>query len=606
MRFSSNLALLVVSLSPNLGLVAACARPPASPTDTAASAPAPIATNAAPVHSSATATTTAPPIASDAATTGTDGPDVARARENALAQLFTWENLDKATFERARREHRFILLHCAAAWCHFCHVMEEVTYRNPEVGKLLRDRFIAVKVDIDARPDIEARYGDWGWPATIVFSPEGDEIGKMRGFIPPDAMLETLTAVDRAARIETSNDGEPGATSAPVDALPWLLARSTRDLRSYYDANLGGWGMRQKTPFGENIEYEVRASRTDPDALERALFSIAAQRTLIDPVWGGIYQYSVGGTWAKPHFEKLMTMQAANLDAYASAYEKTKRADVLADAHDIVRYVDRFLTSPDGAFYTNQDADVGAHDEHARFVTGHAYYAMDEKGRLAAGQPWIDTHVYAYENGLMIAALVDLARTAGDDAALAHARRAGDALLATHVDPAGAVAHDPQNDYVRFLADAASLGRACAMLYQATHDAHYRDAALHIEARMVETLLDPATGAFFEHTVDPDAEGAFQRRQHPFRPNVLAARFLAALESISGKKTYGDIGRRALAAISTPVALEDQGRILGSYLLALDELGAAPAATKVPTSKSTPAPKPPPTKPEAKPASATK
>jgi uncharacterized protein YyaL (SSP411 family) len=130
------------------------------------------------------------------------------------------------------------------------------------------------------------------------------------------------------------------------------------------------------------------------------------------------------------------------------------------------------------------------------------------------------------------------------------------------------------------------------MLYEATHDAHYRDAAVHIEARMVETLLDPATGAFFEHTVDSDAEGAFQRRQHPFRPNVLAARFLAALGSITGKKTYGDLGRRALAAVSTPVALDDQGRILGSYLLALDELGAAPAAAKVPSAKPVPTAKP--------------
>ncbi len=591
MRFSSNLALLVVSQS--LGLSAACTRPPASPNTAPAPGPAPVASVAlvAPI---ATGAPSLPPAMApnDDATSGTDGPDVAHARETAPEQLFNWETFDKATFDRARREHRFILLHCAAAWCHFCHVMEEVTYRNPEVGKLLRDRFIAVKVDIDARPDIEERYGDWGWPATIVFSPDGDEVGKMRGFIPPDAMLETLMAVNRAARVETSNDGEPGAASAPVDALPWLFLRGTRDLASYYDRALGGWGMRQKTPLGEDIEFEVRASTTDPDALGRASFSIERQRALIDPVWGGIYQYSVGGTWAKPHFEKLMTMQAANLDAYASAYEKTKRPDVLTDAHDIVRYVDRFLTSPDGTFYTNQDADVGAHDEHARFVTGHAYYAMDEKGRLAAGVPWVDTHVYAYENGLMIAALVDLARVAGDDAALARARRAGDSLLATHVDGTGAVAHDPQNGHVRFLADAASLGRACAVLYEATHDAHYRDAAVHIEARMVETLLDPAPGAFFEHTVDPDAEGAFQRRQHPFRPNVLAARFLAALESITGKKTYGDIGRRALAAVSTPVALDDQGRILGGYLLALDELGAARAAA--PDGKSIPVAKPAP------------
>src|SRR5690606_8267431 len=97
-----------------------------------------------------------------------------------------------------------ILLHGAAVWCHWCHVMEAVTYRDPEVGALLKQRFIAIRVDIDSRPDIEQRYTEWGWPATIVFDPEANEIGKYRGFIRPAELLGILRGAGAAASIDNT------------------------------------------------------------------------------------------------------------------------------------------------------------------------------------------------------------------------------------------------------------------------------------------------------------------------------------------------------------------------------------------------------------------
>src|ERR1700733_975716 len=93
-----------------------------------------------------------------------------------------WAALEPATFTRAQAEKRFVVIDGAAEWCHWCHVMEATTYHDPEVRKLLEARFIAVKVDVDSRPDFEERYSAWGWPATVLMTADGQEIGKYRGY----------------------------------------------------------------------------------------------------------------------------------------------------------------------------------------------------------------------------------------------------------------------------------------------------------------------------------------------------------------------------------------------------------------------------------------
>ena len=89
-----------------------------------------------------------------------------------------WQPWSNAVFTQARAEHKFVLLDLEAVWCHWCHVMDDVTYRDPTVIRLLNQRYILVKVDQDSRPDISNRYQDYGWPATVVFSDHGSEIVK--------------------------------------------------------------------------------------------------------------------------------------------------------------------------------------------------------------------------------------------------------------------------------------------------------------------------------------------------------------------------------------------------------------------------------------------
>jgi uncharacterized protein YyaL (SSP411 family) len=513
-----------------------------------------------------------PPAAGGLTRPGTPAEvDVAKARQRGRAQLFEWADWSAETFERARREGRLLLVHGAAEWCHWCHVMEATTYRDPEVGALLRDGFVAVRVDVDSRPDIEERYEDWGWPATVILSSDAQELGKYRGYLPPAEMLGILRTA-KVARTPQPTPLFPAERAAAVEALPFIGAHYAHEMDAYYDEREGGWGMRQKAPVGENAVFEIRRHRRgDPGALARALFSHERQAALIDPVWGGIYQYSAGKTWKQPHYEKLMTYQAANLWAYADAYAQSGDARMLAHERAIAGYLDRFLSGPDGAFYVSQDADVGAHDPAARFVDGDVYYRLGDAERRRLGMPRIDDHVYAEENGLAIAALAALHDATGDATVLARAERAASRVLASHVDAGGRVVHDAEAPGgVHHLADAAVLGFALARLGASSADgARFREAAAAI-ARFLEHELLDTDGAFWGHTPDPNAFGVFAQRRKPFLGNVYAARLFAAIGGDDGLAK----ARRTLAAISRPDALRERGRMIGIYLVALDEAGA--------------------------------
>ena len=110
-----------------------------------------------------------------------DDVNIALARASGRQRAFAWREFGPEAFAEAAREGRSILIHGAAEWCHWCHVMEETTYKDPRVGEILRDRFVTIRVDIDSRPDLEERYEEWGWPATIVLDPHAEELAKYRG-----------------------------------------------------------------------------------------------------------------------------------------------------------------------------------------------------------------------------------------------------------------------------------------------------------------------------------------------------------------------------------------------------------------------------------------
>ncbi len=502
----------------------------------------------------------------------------------APGEKLPWATFDAATFAKARAEHRFVVLDGAAEWCHWCHVMEATTYHDASVRSLLEAKFIAVKVDVDARPDVEERYAEYGWPATVIFSPEGEELGKYRGYIAPGAFAEILRAV-----VSAKSDGKESASDAaitraiaggkgplPEDEIAWIARATELALADLYDDDAGGWGRMQKAAIAVDNAWALSRARAGDDATKtRVLFTLDAQRRLLDPVWGGIYQYSAASDWEHPHFEKLMTFQAGALDNYADAYALTHDAKWLTCAKAMRGYVDRFLTSPEGGFYATQDADLNAHAEPgsgARFLTGHEYYVLDDAHRRALGIPRVDAHEYGKENGLAIAAYVTLAQAANDPTALATATRAATRILATHGTARGGIAHDadPKASALH-LADSAAFGLALMRLYEATGARAWLDEATKIADFMARDLVDPKSGGFFGSTIDPDAVGVFAARRKPFEDNVTAIRFFARVAKATNDAKYEAVIANALRAIATPDAIQARGRMIGDFLLALDE-----------------------------------
>src|ERR1700744_5527021 len=129
-----------------------------------------------------------------------------------------WQPWSDAAFAQARKEHKFVLLDLEAVWCHWCHVMDDVTYRDPVVTRLLQQRYVLVKVDQDSRPDISNRYEDYGWPATVVFGADGSEIVKRQGYIPPRPMSSMLQAI--------IDDPTPGPSVQPTSQFTFATDAS--------------------------------------------------------------------------------------------------------------------------------------------------------------------------------------------------------------------------------------------------------------------------------------------------------------------------------------------------------------------------------------------
>ena len=238
----------------------------------------------------------------------------------AVPAPIAWQDWSEKAFAQAARERRLVLLDLGAVWCHWCHVMDETTYRDPEVVQLDR-HFVPVHVDQDARPDLANRYEDYGWPATIVFDSSGGELVRFRGYIEPPRMRSLLRAL-----VEDPTPGPSGRRRRPrpphprpgprTPAAPGAGGPAGRALRP----RARRLGLRAQVP--RRGQRRARAAARAPgDAGERrARETLGRARALFDPVWGGVYQYSDSGVWSNPHFEKIMSFQADTLRAYSLAY----------------------------------------------------------------------------------------------------------------------------------------------------------------------------------------------------------------------------------------------------------------------------------------------
>jgi uncharacterized protein YyaL (SSP411 family) len=491
-----------------------------------------------------------------------------------------WLNWSDSVFAQARSEHKFVLLDLEAVWCHWCHVMDAVTYADPEVRKVMQEKYLAIKVDQDSRPDISNRYEDYGWPATVVFDGDGKEIVKRQGYFPPKPMLSMLQAIiDDPTPGPSVVPDQPIAYAANSTASPALEARIRKSYEAQYDLKAGGWGFSHKFLDADSAEYALLLSREgDARYTRRLQTTLKLEQKIQDPVWGGAYQYSAGGDWDEPHFEKLISIQASVMRTYALAYAQFKDPAYLQVAASIDRYVQNFLTSPDGAFYVSQDADLieGQH--------GGDYFKLDDAARRKLGIPRVDQHLYARENGWMIASLANLYAASGNADYLAQAQRSATWVLANRTLPNGGFRHDSQESASPYLGDTLAMGQAFLALYQVTADPQWLE---HAKATLP---FITANFASTDHIGYLTSKAPTDRFSHTFPErdeNIALARFTNLLYQYTGDAQAQSIATQTMRYLVTPaIAIRP---LSAGELLAIHESASAPLHITVVGAKEDPA-----------------
>lgn len=454
-----------------------------------------------------------------------------------------WQGWADAQFERARVEQKLILLDLEAVWCHWCHVMDQTTYHDPAVVALLRKHFIAVKVDHDARPDLAERYRDFGWPATIIFDSQGRELVKRAGYIEPVAMQALLQKLVDHPVVEESN------TVSPVKSYannPLLDDNTRHELQQRFitthDNELGGLEHGQKYLERDTAEYALLLTlRGDQQAEKIAREDLTAALALIDPVWGGVYQYSTHGDWQHAHYEKLGFNQADYIRLYALAYGVLHDARYLAAAKSIYQYSNRFLRSNDDIYYVSQDADI------TQGRKAHDYFKLNDKARRQRGIPRVDKHQYSKENGLMVEALAMLYSVTGEQQYLQDAQRSFAWVIRHRRLPSGGYRHDEQDQAGPYLADNLAMLRATLALYTVTGE------RLHLaQAREVADFIDKT----FRDTNKPGyvsaAKTGLLAPVTTIDENILLARALMRVHHYSGEARYKQMAEFTLRYLVTP------------------------------------------------------
>jgi uncharacterized protein len=475
-----------------------------------------------------------------------------------------------ALFVQAAKDHRFVILDLHAVWCHWCHVMDEKTYSDPKVQELISKRYVAVSVDADGDPDLSSRYGDWGWPATIVLAPDGSEIVKRRGYIPPEQMASLLQAI-----IDDPSPG-PSVRAAVVIAERGGSRLNSREhaalTRAYgqiYDVQHGGWGVVHKFIDAAALELTyAMIDGGDASALQHARQTLDANLRLIDPVWGGVYQYSDTVDWNSPHFEKLMSFQADDLRLYSEAFVRWKDPRYLAAAKSLYLYMTGFLAAPDGGFYVSQDADVSAQ------VSGHDFYPKDDVARRAIGMPRIDAHEYARETGWAIRALCKYHDVTGDKNALMKAELAAQWSVVNRSLRSGGYRHDTQDRGGPYLDDALAMSEAFVALYRSSGDRQWLARAAAALEFINRSLRDPRAGYIAAPRSNRD-HGVFRETVRQPEQNAALARVAGLMHHYTGEIRYQKMATHAMTyLVAFAKAAPEQLR--AEILLADRELSNAP------------------------------
>ncbi len=314
--------------------------------------------------------------------------------QHAAHQKVDWYPWCDEAFERARKEDKPVFLSSGAVWCHWCHVMAQESFNDDEAAQLLNERFIAVKLDRDERPDIDRRYQQavtamgfgGGWPLSVFLTPDRkpfyggtyfplEERFGMQGF---KAILDTISNLYRENKGEVMKHSDALLDALTPKRVPagelreTLVDKGAQLILAAFDGNHGGFGRAPKFPMPGAIEFLIQRyvrtkERSYGDAVTTTLIAMA-KGGIHDHLGGGFHRYSTDDEWIIPHFEKMTDDNAWLLKNFANAYRVFGQPYFKDVAQGIIRFFLRDLSDSNGGFYASQDADVTVSQEGGFFT----------------------------------------------------------------------------------------------------------------------------------------------------------------------------------------------------------------------------------------------
>ena len=488
-----------------------------------------------------------------------------------------WYPWGEAAFRRAREEDKPVFLSIGYSTCHWCHVMAHESFEDAEIAEILNRYFVSVKVDREERPDIDSIYmavclaftGSGGWPTSIFMTAEqkpffagtyfpksgwGGRPGLRELLLVIHEKWETdrttlLRQADAVVSALEQGGGEPGTADAGLLDSAVLLYKQT------YDRKNGGFGDAPKFPTPHNLlflltYYERRRDAACLEMAERTLVQMYRGR-LFAHIGFGFCRYSTDGRFLVPHFEKMLYDNALLILAYCKAYAVTKKTLYLEIAEKTAAYVLREMTSPEGGFYSAQDADsdgeegkyylftpeeitglLGQTDGEAfnrRFgISGTGNFEGKNIPNLLNSEPQDNTFdgllekVYQYRkkrcalhlddkvltswNALMTAALCRLYRVSGKAMYLTAAKRAED-FIQKYLWENGRLFvsfRAGRRGAKGFLDDYAAYLYAQLALYEATLEQEHLDRAERLCGDVLASFRDGENGGFYLYGSDSE------------------------------------------------------------------------------------------------------
>lgn len=594
-----------------------------------------------------------------------------------------WYPWGPEAFAKAKAEDKPVFLSIGYSSCYWCHVMERQTFSNATVAEFLNQHFVCIKVDREERPDIDDIYmtslivyqqaagssGGGGWPLSMFLTPEGDPIAGATylppedtedgrtGFLTASGRIHDLWRENREAIHATSSMlarevrrlSGPGVLADPVELDRTLLTTAAADIRDRYDPIHGGVDLNRRSPGGPRFPNTPRlmlllrlAEETpDPSLSDMVHHSLRAMALggIRDHLGGGFHRYSTDRKWIVPHFEKMLYDQAQLLEVYAVAARSHNDPLYLQVIGELVEFLRREMTLPDGGFCSALDAETNAVEgeyyawteqeirsllspddaelflvaygfqEPQSFEHGRVLYLPRPVSDLATQQniepaalesrlensrrrllvtrnqrerPLLDDKVLTEWNALMIQALAISGRLPGREADLELASNAAHFLLTNLRDDHGNLLRSWRNGTQgqrAYLDDYASLVSALRALHDATSNTQWLDAAIELTDRQVSLFHDPNQRIF--HFTSHDQEQLFARSGSPYDSvspsgNSVTVRNLLALAEHKTGSEYRQIAASTLERFSGTMK-SSPSSCSGMLMALLDLLTTSPA-----------------------------